>query len=366
MSTRPTSPRSRGRMRALWVVPLLALGVHAADRGLHGAPGLDRPGIVRAAAPQMRAELVQRWAQLSESERSELQERYQRYQELEPDYRQVLLEGGRRLDGEARRIYSELGAEDRSRLDALAPGERRAELRIMAAEELRELGRVVLDSLPAELRQRYLGASLDDRLRLLKGLARRQEAALGDAMLELSEMLGLDEERRDRLRSLSPERGRKQFLVLLRDYVEREARRRGASQPVPDKAWQDLAEMDGSRLLATVLRLRAAHPDYWPRLGATKRLEDPKVVRTRMRLRLAQRPDPREHVELLDRSREEREKEKLARRRERMLQVLVEEGIVDASRQEDMRALSAGQFFRAVRSELQPQGRPAADKAERR
>jgi hypothetical protein len=165
-------------------------------------------GLCLAAAAQSEGDLskaAERWRSLEPTRRAEIQERFDRFRELDEAQREALRERARGLLKGRRELLDRLPASERQRLEGLAPFERDEVLRSQQMELERRRGARLRDAVPPPLLDHLQQADPHDRLRLLHhwrdgmrerhlGRGRRDQGPRGGAGEALRGRLGMSRE----------------------------------------------------------------------------------------------------------------------------------------------------------------------------
>jgi hypothetical protein len=228
---------------------------HAATQGTTGVPRLDR---------EARLALLDRWNRLSPERQASVRRRFEQFQDLTAEQREILALRTGQLKQRANALYDLLTPEERQRIDRLAPERKDEILLALAREEEQAQTMRLREKLAAPLREGLDDATPEGRRLFLQQLHERQEIFLGRALRRLGLALGLEEPVIDALEELPLEERKLEFLALAKE-VSVESIVRSALPPgLTPWRWERMRELPPEEFFAVVLRLRDRHPGFGP------------------------------------------------------------------------------------------------------
>jgi len=302
--------------------------------------------------PAATAALLERWNRLTDEERTRYRARFEEYRQKAPEERAVMKERAKHLGTMARRLHGTLSDAERARLAAMPAAKRREIMHEMLADEARDVGRRIRESLPPRLRDRFDGARPEDRVRFVTSVRKKLSKQMDIVFERLGRELGVPQARIQRLKALPESKRQAEFLALLKQRLSRDLDAGGLPPGISQDAWQRLLELPPREFFDAILRLRESYPEIGlPHGGVPGPAPlDPETRRARAAMRRAmQSGSPAERLELSTLSREDRAAELSRRRRARVLDVIRSERFLS---EEELRTLGGqpdATFFRDVR-----------------
>jgi len=289
-----------------------------------------------------------RWNGLTPEEQVRLRERYVRYQTLSESHRSDLLVKAERLERLARQTYIALPEAERARIDQLLPEKKREILREMATDEALRMGEAALRRIAPELRARFEAAPRERQQRFLRHLKEKQAKELGKALDTLARELALGAGARAQMAELPLERRRMKLLELLKRRLEKRVEESGLPLGVTSMHWRRLAKMEPEDFFQSMQRLRRVHPELWPQPDESSEGGDEDRSRRELGRRLREAlHSADDRVSLSHLSSKERRAEIGRRRRERVIEIVIEEDLLGPKQIKRLREFERDEF-RAV------------------
>jgi hypothetical protein len=307
-----------------------------------------------------------RWHDMPEARRRELFERYEHMRKLPHDERARLGERFgclKRLHDTAR---AELSDDARRELSRLDPAAQRQALADVVSERIDEHGRILVELLPREWRERLERAEPSQRPALIEEFKRELHARALARLEALGRTHGVPEDEIAKLRRLPLQELARRLLDIevrrIREMVERNGLPAYVSA-AQWNTWKDLPPFELWRAVCEARR-RADPRGEHRRDGRFERgTEDARLHRLRERLR----PDPAWFIETAGAPKDVKLEVIASRLRARVLEELrATSGLVDEATLAQLQLLEGREFFEALQRALPGLGPPWAMRDSRR
>lgn len=293
-----------------------------------GEPHLDR--------------MRERWSALPEADKQRLQENWKRFQELNLEERRILTEKASAFQRMRDRIEANLTPEQRTRWAGF-PEERKREL---MREMLQSIGSRMREKLPAEIVERMRNASPEQRRQIL---AEAKKSLIENLVRERGLPEGLSAERWAQMQAMQPEA----FLEAVREQFRSRMERQRA-EGRPESRREGFERGPGMR--------NPRHDHRWPERKSPepgRRLEgqdgapwSEEQHQHMHRIRDAWYPRPGDIIDFADLDPKTRAGAVRQRVGARVLQRLLDEGLIDASEAARLNALAPEELERELRQRM--------------
>ncbi len=309
----------------------------------------------------------ERWNELTPQQRAELSERFERWKSLSEEERARIRQRFDKVSSLRRSAHDCLPDKARSDFARLRPEQQASVLSGVASQQIQERGRELLQRMPSHWRERFEGASPEERAQLVEEFRKRMHQKALERIDVFERDGALDADTAARLRLAAPEELAREIVGLeLRRFRER-AEREGLPSYVDAAQWEQWQSLPQHEQWE---RLHQARHGFEHRNGPEMRGEGregwrdgrregergpPRVTSSEneKRLREALRPDPAWFVEFVNAEPEVRAELIATRLRARSLGVLeTQPGLVAPEALAELRGLHGREFFEALQRAL--------------
>lgn len=214
---------------------------------------------VEAKPDASRVERLERWRSMDASERERMAERFEAFRGLPEEERERLMARAGRLQREIERTLLSLTPEERAKIEALAPDERRRVLRGLLADRARTSADRLRANLDDEQRRALESAGPKEREKLMRRIKGEQRSRF---VKHLGRELGLSERELRRVEAGTPEERRAALVAAARRRATRYVEKHGLPPEVSAETWANIAASDDAEFVRGYLRIRGRHPEF--------------------------------------------------------------------------------------------------------